>query len=386
MPTISSRTAINDRRIANEGTAGTRRREELLSTEVLRRALFDNALLCCIVVDASGLIQQFSVGAERMLGHRASAVLRRLNGIDLCDPAQLRARARTLSEEYGRTVATGFDAFSYKALRNIEDRYDMHLIDALGARVAVTATVTALRDAQDEVVGYLLVASNNSERTSAAEAQVQREQQLREQLFHARTLLDASDNALLTTDLSGFVTDANRAMRTLTGRSRNELTGAHCKYMFADPLALAHTVKRVLTEQIDVGFEAMLLDCNGGQTPVACRASLLRDRAQLRQGLVLTLTDLSAQQQTERALRDARQALAQAQRAHSDMADLASAQLQAALSDIVGMAEQWRSAAAPASARISDVQIEHMCATGRRALALLRLDGDGPSQRAGAGT
>ena len=54
------------------GLTETRRQEALLKAGALQNAIFNSANFSSIATDASGVIQIFNVGAERMLGYAAA--------------------------------------------------------------------------------------------------------------------------------------------------------------------------------------------------------------------------------------------------------------------------------------------------------------------------
>jgi len=75
-----------------------------------------------------------------------------------------------LSEELGTTITPGFEALVFKASRGIEDIYELTYIRKDGSRFPAVVSVTALRDAQDSIIGYLLIGTDNTARKQAEEA------------------------------------------------------------------------------------------------------------------------------------------------------------------------------------------------------------------------
>lgn len=69
------------------------------------------------------------------------------------------ARARALSVELDPTIAPGFEALAFKASRWMEDIYEITCIRKDGSRLAARLSVTALRDEEDNILGYLLIAT-----------------------------------------------------------------------------------------------------------------------------------------------------------------------------------------------------------------------------------
>jgi len=136
----------------------------LLKTKALQNAILNSANFSIIATDPQGVIQLFNVGAERMLGYSAENVVDKINPSDLHDPAEVLARAQTLSHEFGVAIAPGFEALAFKASRGIEDIYELTYINADGSRFPAIVSITALRDDYQEIIGYLLIGSHNSVR------------------------------------------------------------------------------------------------------------------------------------------------------------------------------------------------------------------------------
>src|SRR5204862_4844515 len=112
----------------------------------------------------------FHVGAQRMLGYTAADVMNRIAPADLSDPSELITRAKALSAELGTPIAPGFEALVFKASRGIEDIYELTYIRKDRSRFPAVVSVTALRDAQDVIIGYLLIGTDNTARKQAEEA------------------------------------------------------------------------------------------------------------------------------------------------------------------------------------------------------------------------
>jgi len=139
----------------------------LPKTRALQNAILSSANFSIIATDTRGVIQLFNVGAERMLGFPAEQVVNKVNPTDLHDPAEVLARAQSLSREFGVTIAPGFEALAFKASRGIEDVYELTYITADGTRFPAIVSITALCDDYGEIIGYLLIGSNNSARKRA---------------------------------------------------------------------------------------------------------------------------------------------------------------------------------------------------------------------------
>jgi signal transduction histidine kinase/ActR/RegA family two-component response regulator len=141
-----------------------RSQEALLKTGALQHAILTSANFSIIATDEKGIIQLFNVGAERMLGYTAAEVVNRISPSDIHDPEEVAARARALSQELATAIAPGFEALAFKASRGIEDIYELTYICKDGSRFPAIVSITALRDELRDIIGYLLIGTDNSAR------------------------------------------------------------------------------------------------------------------------------------------------------------------------------------------------------------------------------
>src|SRR6187399_138336 len=159
-------------------TARKRAEEALLEAGALQSAIFNSANFSSIATDEKGVIQIFNVGAERMLGYAAADVMNKITPADISDPRELIARAEALSQELGTTIKPGFEALVFKASRGIEDIYELTYIRKDGSRFPAVVSVTALRDADEAIIGYLLIGTDNTARKQIEDERTRLEQTL----------------------------------------------------------------------------------------------------------------------------------------------------------------------------------------------------------------
>jgi len=155
--------------------------QSLLKAGALQDAIFNSANFSSIATDAQGVIQIFNVGAERMLGYQAEEVVDKITPAGISDIQEMIARAATLSLELDTTITPGFEALVFKASRGIEDIYELTYIRKDGSRFPAIVSVTALRDAEDKIIGYLLIGTDNTARKQVEAKQALLDQHLREQ-------------------------------------------------------------------------------------------------------------------------------------------------------------------------------------------------------------
>src|SRR4249919_385647 len=300
---MATATKTLDTMTADAG-AEVRREEALLKTGALQNAILNSANFSSIATDDKGVIQLFNVGAERMLGYAAADVLNKITPADISDPQELIARADTLSAELGTPIAPGFDALVFKASRGIEDIYELTYIRKDGSRFPAVVSVTALRDAQDAIIGYLLIGTDNTARKLVEAEQQKLDQRLRDQQFYTRSLIESNIDALMTTDAAGIITDVNRQMEALTGCTRDELIGAPFKNYFTDPERAAAGIKLVLREKKVTNYELTARARDGKMTVVSYNATTFYDRDRTLQGVFAAARDITERRHIEQMLQE----------------------------------------------------------------------------------
>jgi PAS domain S-box-containing protein len=168
------------------GIAEVRRQEALLKTGALQNAILTSPNFSIIATDEKGIIQLFNVGAERMLGYSAAEVVNKINPSDIHDPQEVRERAQALSLELATTITPGFEALAFKASRGIEDIYELTYICKNGSRFPAIVSITALRDDYGDIIGYLLIGTDNSVRKQV-ESKLNEAMAAAEKANHAKT-------------------------------------------------------------------------------------------------------------------------------------------------------------------------------------------------------
>jgi PAS domain S-box-containing protein len=368
-PAVVSVTALRDAQggiigyllIGTDNTARKLAEEALLKAGALQNAIFNSENFSSIATDEKGVIQVFNVGAERMLGYEAADVLDKITPADISDPQELIVRAKALSIELATPITPGFEALVFKASRGIEDIYELTYIRKDGSRFPAVVSVTALRDTQGSIIGYLLIGTDNTARKQVEAEQKKLDQRLRDQQFYTRSLIESNVDALMTTDPYGIITDVNRQMEALTGCTRDELIGAPFKNYFTDPERAEAGISLVLREKKVTDYELTARARDGLTTVVSYNATTFYDRDRTLQGVFAAARDVTERKHSEQMLQEknlelenAKSIAEKANLAKSDFLSSMSHELRSPLNAILGYAQLMETETPPPNAAQSE--------------------------------
>jgi len=331
--------------IANQ-EALHRVQQPLIKTGSLQDAIFNSANFSSIATDAHGVIQIFNVGAERMLGYEAGEVVDKITPAGISDAQELIERAAALSLEFDTRITPGFEALVFKASRGIEDIYELTYIRKDSSRFSAIVSVTALRDAEESIIGYLLIGTDNTARKQVEAEQALLYQRLRDQQFYTRSLIESNIDALMTTDHRGIISDVNQQMEALTGCTRDELIGAPFKNYFTEPKRAEAAISRVLHEGKVTNYELTARARDGKETVVSYNATTFYDRDRRLQGVFAAARDVTDRKQFEYRLHEynvelesAKAVAEKANLAKSEFLSSMSHELRTPLNAILGFAQ-----------------------------------------------
>jgi PAS domain S-box-containing protein len=322
----------------------TRRKNALLKTGALQNAILNSANFSSIATDERGVIQLFNVGAQRMLGYSAAEVIDQITPADISDPEEVIARAAALSLELGTTITPGFDALAFKASRGIEDIYELTYIRKDGSRFPAVVSVTALRDDQQSVIGYLLIGTDNSDRKHA-------EEKLRWTEESFRLMVESvSDYAIVMLDPEGFVVSWNTGAQRIKGFDADEILGRHFA-MFYPPEDIADGKPRRDMEQAAatgrLEVEGWRVRKDGSLFWANIVMTVIRDQSGNLRGFAKLTRDLSERNKVEATLTNARAVAEKANLAKSDFLSSMSHELRSPLNAILGFAQLMESDSPP---------------------------------------
>lgn len=165
--------------VASDITARKRAEQQLRDTLTLQRAILDSANYSIIGTDADGVITLFNRSAQRWLGYSEQEVVGKLTPQVIHIEAEVVKRAAVLSEELGVLVEPGFAAFVAKSRLGAPDENEWTYVRKDGSHFPVSLSVTTLRNEQGNIIGYLGVASDITERKKSERQLMQKTAELK---------------------------------------------------------------------------------------------------------------------------------------------------------------------------------------------------------------
>lgn len=148
-------------------TEHVRAEDELRRLADLQSAILNNTVYTVISTDEKGIITSINPAGERALGYCAAECIGKLMPTLFHDPDEMAERARIFSEELGITIEPGFEVFAARARHNLPNEYEWTHVRKDGSRFPVLLSVTALRNSQGNIVGFLGIANDITARKQA---------------------------------------------------------------------------------------------------------------------------------------------------------------------------------------------------------------------------
>jgi PAS domain S-box-containing protein len=137
--------------------------QQLEKAITFQKAILINAGAMIISADKDGIVQTFNPEAEREIGFTADELIGKKTLLIFHDEAEIMERAKALSNELEKKIKAGIDVFFAKADLGIPNEYEWTYIRKDGGSFPVLLNVSAMKDEQNEITGYLGVALNISE-------------------------------------------------------------------------------------------------------------------------------------------------------------------------------------------------------------------------------
>lgn len=267
-------------------------RDRQTEAELLAGVLRAATEFSIIATTADGIVTVFNEGAERMLGYRAEEVIGHRTPEGLHDPQEIASRAAQLGLE------PSFEVFVHLARSGRAETREWTYVRRDGTRVPVSLTVTAIRDGENEVTGFVGIGRDITESRRA-----QAELREAEELFRS-TFEDAAIGVALVAP-DGRWLRVNRALCALLGFTAEELLQrsfqdiTHPDDLNAD----LELVQSVLADRLP-GYEMEKRYIRKDETVIwaLLTVSLVRDEDGEPRHFVSQIQDITARKEAETAL------------------------------------------------------------------------------------
>jgi PAS domain S-box-containing protein len=314
--------------------------ELIVKSGALQQAILNSSNFSVIATDEKGIVQLFNAGAELMLGYKAADVVDKITPADISDPQELSARATALSKDNAAPISPNFETLVYKAARGIEDIYELTYIRKDGSRFPAVVSVTALRTDQGPIIGYLLIATDNTARKDVDDKRLMAEESF--QLM----VESVTDCAIIMLDQEGRVVSWNAGAQRIKGYEAKEILGQPKARFYTQEDIDMRKPQRALQEAASVGRSednGWRVRKDGSKFWANVVVTAIRDSAGGLRGYATLARDMTERRRVEVELKEAKAKAEAASLAKSEFLSNMSHELRTPLNAILGFAQFMKS-------------------------------------------
>ena len=218
--------------VARDVTDQKRMEDQLRVASSWQRAILDSANFTIISCRADGIIETINASALRELGYTADEMVGKMTPEILHDRDEVVARARELSADLGTQIEPGFETFVAKAKLGQLDEHEWTYIRKDGTRFPILLSVTVLRGLGGDIVGYLGIGTNLTDRRRAEAARRNAEERM-------QAIVDNASAVIFMKGVDGRYLMINRMWEELFHITRAEIVGKSDDDIFPPEMARA---------------------------------------------------------------------------------------------------------------------------------------------------
>ncbi|WP_051621136.1 PAS domain-containing hybrid sensor histidine kinase/response regulator [Leeuwenhoekiella sp. MAR_2009_132] len=205
------------------------------------RALLDSTTQVIIIeTDLNHVIRKFNKGAENLLGYKAEDVVDKMTPSVFHLKEEMLDYAIQLEELYGEPVAT-HKVFTHKLGKNDLEASDWTYVRKDGSELQVHLVVTAIKNEQGEIKGYLGVASDISD-LKAMEASLLKAKTRAENANRSKSEFLANMSHEIRTPLNGVIGFTDILMQT----DLNENQRKYMETVYTSAVSLLDLINDIL--------------------------------------------------------------------------------------------------------------------------------------------
>jgi PAS domain S-box-containing protein len=300
-------------------TARKQAEAELRRSNSFNQSIIDSSSDCIKILDMEGRLTYLSPAGQRLLGIKDLAAYLNLPYEEFWKGSD--RKGATDAIEKARQGRNGSFRGFCPTVDGVPKWWDVSISPIMGADgkperlLAVSRDVTerrsseeALREAKETL--EVRVKERTAELVAEVEERKRAEEHLATASQHARSLIEASLDPLVTINSEGRITDVNEAIIRATGASRVELIGTDFSEYFTQPEKAREGYRRVFAEGSVTDYPLTIRHRNGHLTDVLYNASVYRDAKGEVRGVFAAARDVTDRKLAEEALAAERQRMA----------------------------------------------------------------------------
>ncbi len=291
-------------------------------TEGERRkgVILEAALDCIIAVDQAACITEFNPSAERSFGYRRDEVVGRPM-LDFIVPPHLREMTLAAMQRYFESGTSPL----------LDGRRETTALRRDGSEFPVEVAIAAMGAAGNRA--FIIYLRDITERQQAQRA-------LEDQLKFIQQLLEAVPTPIYVKDIDGRYLTVNRAWMQFFNASTERVIGHTVNELFSPEVAQLHSEKDAeLWATGTQSYAVQAVNSTGEKRELLVSKATFSRADGCVGGLIGVLTDITEQKQAEIALKEAKDAAEEANRAKGDFLANMSHEIRTPMNAILGMTD-----------------------------------------------
>lgn len=195
-----------------------------LEVQASRKLLYDvlhaASEVSIIATDLEGLITVFNKGAEKLLGYSSDEMIGKQSPAIIHYEEEVIQRAQELSQSFGFPI-NGFRVFVHNAELNGSEQREWKYVRKDGSLRTVSLVVTAIRNLDNQITGYLGIANDITEQRVIEQALIVEKARLDSFVQHAPAAVAMLDNDMR------FIGVSNRWLEDYQLKGKNIIGKSH---------------------------------------------------------------------------------------------------------------------------------------------------------------